>query len=426
MFSTVILAQLLIFLSLFSSISHSSQTHNHETSKDTHSTSRINQIGQHELSYLQSKFTSELKHFPVETITSEKLIEIFDNPANKLLKYFVIDTYQNAKEFYHINEPIDTVLAPRPWIVIKKFLFRPNADHQSMIKNIIFEKYTGILESDMIAVGEWNYPKTQKECATRPLFIGYAISDTWGNGASTMSGWLRLCPACVTYWFVNSGEHNARVATRYASSEECTNKLNKYECISLPSTSCQLPATFLQGKDTVQTRGDRIYFDKAAPDGQVVEKNDHNKININKKLKKGFVSFDMEKYEYTVHSLDMKHSYLTTGKNPDITADTTASMKTKGEMNIDQIKNIFGYAYRYNTAFRWKMQHYIDKFRASSHPLFMSNQTCVFAHIRKDDRTLPDKSLNVIDWCRAHTRKNEKTGLCVYICPFVPAVNNNT
>jgi hypothetical protein len=53
----------------------------------------------------------------------------------------------------------------------------------------------------------------------------------------------------------------------------------------------------------------------------------------------------------------------------------------------------------------------VDKFRSSTHPVFHSNQSCVFVHLRKDDRTLPDKSVNILEWCQKHTRKNEKTGL---------------
>jgi hypothetical protein len=118
----------------------------------------------------------------------------------------------------------------------------------------------------------------------------------------------------------------------------------------------------------------------------------------------------MEKNEYTVYMVDSKYGYINTGKNLITTNETTVVSVRNDDMSADKIKNVFGYIYRYNTQFRLKMQHYIDKFRASTHPIFHSNQSCVFVHLRKDDRTLPDKSVNILEWCKKHTRKNEKTG----------------
>ena len=65
------------------------------------------------------------------------------------------------------------------------------------------------------------------------------------------------------------------------------------------------------------------------------------------------------------------------------------------------LKYIFGSVHRPNTEFRIKIQYYIDTFRTSTHPTFHSNQTCMFAHIRKDDRVLPH--IDMTEWCSNHT-----------------------
>ena len=39
------------------------------------------------------------------------------------------------------EDPIDKAIAPRPWFIVKKYIFKPNADHVNMIHHIIFEKF---------------------------------------------------------------------------------------------------------------------------------------------------------------------------------------------------------------------------------------------------------------------------------------------
>ena len=213
------------------------------------------------------------------------------------------------------------------------------------------------------------------------------ISDTWGNGASVTQGWLQMGPKFITYLFVNNHEHALKINddSRYAAKNECTHKLNKYECISLPTTTCNIPISFINGTDSLRKYGDRIYFDKAATDGVLIPGNDIHKYNEfmkdDTKYKKVQVTDEMNKWEFTKHQLHDKYSYIHTGKNPYITKETTFSSKGDG-ISSGMIKNIFGFAYRANTDFRIKIQHHVDKFRASTHPTFHSNQTCVFAHLR--------------------------------------------
>ena len=364
--------------------SHEQQRHH----RNDHNNAQILSIGQYDLISLESKYGNQLKHFPLYEITEKALIGIFDNISHQDLKYFVIDTYQNAKEFYHITKPIDKVLTPRLWIVLKKFVYKLNTDHHTMIHHIIFEKYDSILERDMRYLAEGNYPNTEEECSKRPLFVGYMMGDTWGNRASTTNGWMRLSPKFINYFYVNSHRH-ARDQTGYTSAEECTNIMNKYECISLPSTTCPLPKSFLNGSDSIRKYHDRVYFTEASPNGVIIPENDIHKYNTAKKsdpnLKSYIVSGEMEMHRKKTYRIKHDHGYLIAKTNPIITSDTVSmhmALNKKGFGEGGLLKNLYGYIYRYNTEFRIKMQHYIDKFRASTHPTFHSNQTCVFAHLR--------------------------------------------
>ena len=139
----------LIFL-LFSLFLKSSVGNQHD---------RMSLIGQTDLLIIESQYSSVTKHFKINDITYDNLIKIFDDPNHKDLKYFVIDTFHNSKEFDPMKVQIDKAIAPRPWIVIKKFVLIQNSNtHHLMIHHIIFEKYSGILEKDMRILGEGNYP----------------------------------------------------------------------------------------------------------------------------------------------------------------------------------------------------------------------------------------------------------------------------
>jgi hypothetical protein len=71
--------------------------------------------------------------------------------------------------------------------------------------------------------------------------------------------------------------------------------------------------------------------------------------------------------------------------------------------------NLFGYSLRVNAAFRYKIQQYVDQFRASSQPPFYHNTSCVWLHARKNDRMLPPSEWDMLDWCRQFMTYNTTT-----------------
>ena len=358
---------------------------------------RLVDIGQHDLRNLENDFKDSFRHFKLDVITMEALISIFDSTENSKLKYLVVDTYQNMKEFYYFSNFVDGALLSRPWISIKKFVYKLNIEHHVILHHIIFEKLFGKIEKAMRLVGENNYPASQEICATRPLYIVDVDGDTWGNRAYNIGGRVQRRDKFVKFLSITGSN------TPYASKEECTNKVNKYECIFLPSTNCIIPESFDRG------RHEQLFYTKAASDGVVIAKDkldayEHNEL---KNAKSFGVDGDMEKKEHDLFKIQSKYHYLNTQKAVDITTETTAKEKENIDFSTSALKYVFGYVHRPNTEFRLKIQHYVDKFRTSTHPIFMSNSSCVFAHIRKDDRALPH--VEMAEWCYNHTRK-KKTG----------------
>ena len=358
---------------------------------------RLVDIGQHDLRNLENDFKDSFRHFKLDVITTEALISIFESTENSKLKYLVVDTYQNMKEFYYFSNFVDGALLSRPWISIKKFVYKLNIEHHVILHHIIFEKLFGKIEKAMRLVGENNYPASQEICATRPLYIVDVDGDTWGNRAYNIGGRVQRRDKFVKFLSITGSN------TPYASKEECTNKVNKYECIFLPSTNCTIPESFYREK-----RGE-FFYTKAAPDGVFIAKD--KLATYEQKELKNFKSFgisgDMENTKHVLFSIESKHHYLNTKVPVDIMEATTTTGKAGATFSTVGLKYVFGYVHRPNTEFRLKIQHYVDKFRTSTHPIFMSNSSCVFAHIRKDDRALPH--VEMAEWCYNHTRK-KKTG----------------
>ena len=382
------MAMIIVILLLFSSfqIYYSIITHERHD--------RLVEIGQHDLNTLENEFKDSVKHFKLDMITTEGLISIFDNSENNKLKYFVVDTYQNTKEFYHFSNFIDDALLSRPWITIKKFVYKLNTEHNVVLHHIIFEKLFGKIEKAMRLIADNNYPASQEICASRPLYIVDVDGDTWGNRAYNIGGRVQRRDKFVKLFFITGN-------TPYASNEECTNKINKYECIFMPSTNCKIPESFYGGK-----RGEHFYT-KAALDGVVIGKDKLPSYEQNelKNAKSFILDGDMEKSEHTLFTIGSKYHYLNTKVPVEINDATTATQKGGVTFNTVGLKYVFGYVHRPNTEFRLKIQHYVDKFRASTHPTFLSNSSCVFAHIRKDDRALPH--VEMVEWCYNHTRKKK-------------------
>ena len=169
----------------------------------------------------------------------------------------------------------------------------------------------------------------------------------------------------------------------------------------MPSTNCKIPESFYGGK-----RGEHFYT-KAAPDGVVIDKKklDAYEQNELKNAKSFAVDGDMEKTDHFLYKIHNKYHYLNTKQVVEITTDTTAKENENNDFSVSALKYVFGYVHRPNTEFRLKIQHYVDKFRASTHPTFLSNSSCVFAHVRKDDRALPH--VEMVEWCYNHTRKRQ-------------------
>ena len=136
-------------------------------------------IGRLDMAYIKKQYGDRVTTIPMKVITKDALLNIFDDPQYKNISFIILETYQNAGEFYHFSQAIDQALAPRHWFHIKKFVMSLNKEHTHIIKYIIFERVSELLERSFQPLSQLNYPATQEICNQRPLWIVNVGGDTW-------------------------------------------------------------------------------------------------------------------------------------------------------------------------------------------------------------------------------------------------------
>ena len=268
----------------------------------------------------------------------------------------------------------------------------------------------------------------------------------------------------VIYFYYTENQ-SSRNQAPYSIPEECTNLVNKHECLFLPSTNCTIPTSFSHiteysdqfyennnnnGEDAINTRGrrkDTMFYTQAGPNGRFLnESSQHiyhsspegqkltafnmegsmkNNSRIEYSLKPAYSYFQVDEGkiydivpngEKTVQSMYKSKTLSNSANNDDslsplitrITSETVSAEVKGFDINPVSLRYIQGYEHRPNTEFRLKIQHYVDRIRATTSPTFTSNTTCTFVHIRKDDRSLPH--VDMLEWCRNHTVKSSVNG----------------
>ena len=73
------------------------------------------------MAYIKDQYVDRVKAVPMKVITKDAFIKIFDDQY-KNISFIILETYQNAGEFYHFSQAIDQALAPRHWFDIKNFV----------------------------------------------------------------------------------------------------------------------------------------------------------------------------------------------------------------------------------------------------------------------------------------------------------------
>ena len=190
--------------------------------------------------------------------------------------------------------------------------------------------------------------------------------------------------------------------TPYNAQHDCPDHLNKYDCMFLTTTNCTLP------KDLAKSfRGhDKLLYSSASADAEMLANENHWKVAQEKypDLPEFKVDDRSPTNQLNIMQLDRKFAYMRTGQAVKIIENETYKTFTEGTI-FGFNKEYFGYALRYRSEFRLKVQHLVENFRRSQS--FWPNTTCVMTHMRKDDRSIA--GVDMIDWCKNNSYYDEKT-----------------
>lgn len=183
--------------------------------------------------------------------------------------------------------------------------------------------------------------------------------------------------------------------TPFNAAGECPDKVNKHECMFLPSTNCTPPEDLLPFLG--QRKGDTLLFSKAAPDGKWLGEKRYSEYE--KSDFKDLPDFKVDDYTktntYEMIQLNRSYTYINTGHA--LTVETGPLLEFHHESDpFGSRKVYFSYAMRLRSEFQLRVQYLVDTFRATNH--YYANQTCVMHHMRKDDRQ--EKGADMIDWCK--------------------------
>lgn len=375
---------------------------NHQSASLHHH--HLRHIIRSELQMLKSDSVSKFKKFHVTTISNTSLITILDNLDEKSTRYFMIKVNGIQSIDTALLSCLDSVIISRLWFTIRRISAVDSQGTAPSLDFILIERAPDHVNGPLRLIAEKNFPGSQNQCREHPL-SATLLMGTWGNDGRNIVQYLNGRPQYVTYFF-SSRTGSVNDATSYNEEGECLDKVNKYECLFLPSTNCKLPKSLDILSKPIE---DNYIYDQADPQGKLLEGhvNQFNDGIFKTKRKFEVKSLGLTS-TYDYYGIGGKHSYYFTGYAPDIIlGHTVIPKKALLETRFyGDIINIFGYAFRVNAAFRLKIQHYVDHFRATSQPSFYHNTSCVWLHARKDDRMLPPTEWNMLEWCRNFTHYN--------------------
>jgi hypothetical protein len=347
--------------------------------------------------------TKQVITIHINNLSQESLISALDYDYNKD-QYYLLIKFPSTKLSKTLFNLLDYIMSPRLWWILKQYFI----DESLSIQSLLFERVSRLLEKSLLVLFEKNYPSNSKLCADRPLAVGNIRGDTWGNRAINTMGFLSLYTQYVTYLHsTQTGSVND--PSSFASAGECQDKINKHECLFLSSTNCTLPISLNSPEDVKilsDARSFRMEYSNASEFGTPIPLKRPFLPDKFPDLKRYEVDDDVTARNYLLYTLNTSYYYFKTGTVPIITTET--SIRQEGKMrNPSGVKQLFGYVHRCNAEFRWKIQHVIDRFRATSQPPFLPNITCVMVHIRKDDRSIPH--IDMVEWCKNHVVYNITT-----------------
>lgn len=336
-------------------------------------------------------------------------------------------------------EIIDKGMTSRLQWTIKSFQFsNQKENHDSLLSSILFTRASVILENSLNILIEKNFPSTLKQCESRPLSVVNFRGDTWGNRARNLMYFIDQSTHFVTYIYSTETGISTDKSS-YALPTECLGKINRYECLFLPTSNCTLPTTLTDGNNPPDAKilglssMSKILYDKTSAGATLLDisKLSQYKSTIFKHLPEFKMDQNVEKIYSLKYNFEGSGFYIRTGhalaidstlstelllkparpNSPRISTVISASYHSNTEGFIktpSMIKYLFGYVHRYNTELRLRIQSIMNRYQLSSEPPFSPDLNCVMVHIRKDDRTKIGE-FDMIKWCKSHLLYNKET-----------------
>ncbi len=357
---------------------------------------------------MNSVHLNQIEHVYIPKITLNSLKEKFDSIERKSGKVYYVVQWSNQQELdEHIWKVLDDFLTPRLWYSLKRLVFACNS---SLIERIVIERVSEDLEYMIKPLAAKNYPIDVNQCSKRPLAVSNVCGDSWGNRGINLVNFLGSHRKHVTYLTFTLQYSNISESP-YASTDECTDRVNKFECVFLPSTSCPLPKTLVNGKDIPRLADPsklRLVYNQSTYNAPLMDEDKEGEYENT--IYRNLPNFDVTRGKHLTAKrwiLNEIYSYMLTNHTPFITKSSVLSVEME-MTSVDSLINYFGYAHRYKSDFTLRVQNLMDRFRTSTIPHFYSNLTCTMVHIRKNDRTIPGHS-DMLSWCLKHCYPNPVT-----------------
>jgi hypothetical protein len=286
-----------------------------------------------------------------------------------------------------IGRTIDEFLTPRPWWYMVNEIYEWDTSNHY----ILLRRFDRKFDSALYQITSIHYPS---KCNHLHLHISYAYRfDSLGQTFNNL-----LIPTYINQWSLTVPYliDPTVLQTSYLDMHSCPDIENKYLCIFLPFTNCDIPQTFKNLIDKYKTDPQsnedifegQQYYSQASSDAQPIASNDFHDIIRTQRDKLGVMSTSIPLTTYYFYDL----------------VSNTFEIERNTTLDLRSHLAVHGTFYRFNYKFRSHIAEYIRKeFNTinSKLPPFPSNGDCIAAHIRRTDR-IPSDDPNATHWCYTH------------------------
>jgi hypothetical protein len=205
-----ILLSSLIFYCIYSPLSQATTSSSHAKKRRNLNTESIlpnstplhdhhYRLGSTDMEAIESSYDAkEIGRFQLDSLVSNKLVDILDNPSNQELRFFFIRFPKDQEFKPEVFELLDHVLSPRIWMSLRYFVTERKVALQkhftisqdAFLEYVIIEHITKTADNAARILSKQNYPSAS-ECEKRPMVTTNIIGDAWGNRMRNTMGFLR-------------------------------------------------------------------------------------------------------------------------------------------------------------------------------------------------------------------------------------------